>query len=156
MKVAICGLAPSYIDAPWSDPEWEKWSLAWGHEYVHQSAKVFEMHDLSIVPDQRLESMEYIDSLVTQENYPLTEIINQYGDYFNCSVDYMIALAIHLHADEIGLWGVNASDKGHLYQRAGIEHWLGIAKGKGIKVTIHEDSPILKYQKPDEVRYGYL
>ncbi len=47
MKVAIIGLAQStHDDAPWDDPEWEKWGLPWDHNWAMLD-RFFEMHDTS-------------------------------------------------------------------------------------------------------------
>jgi hypothetical protein len=75
----------------------------------------------------------------------------------------MVALAILEHdigetVGEIGLWGINMAQHGkskgigsagwfaseYARQRPSVEYWLGVAEGKGIKVTIPVQSDILK------------
>lgn len=80
-------------------------------------------------------------------------LTNQDGDplhYFTNSVSWMLALAIYEGATEIGIYGVDMAQHGvglkseYAYQRPSVELWLGIAAGKGIKVTIPKESDLLK------------
>ena len=73
--------------------------------------------------------------------YPFEEVAKTCGDYWESSIAYAMSLAIHEGADEIGLWGVNmAGDDEYSYQKPNMEYLIGLAKGKGIKVFIHESS----------------
>lgn len=73
--------------------------------------------------------------------------------YFHSSVDYMIALAISEGFEEIGVWGVDmAHETEYAYQKPSGSFWLGMAKGRGIKVTIPVESALLNN---DGYRYGY-
>ncbi len=92
----------------------------------------------------------------SQENYPLQEVMDFFDtDYFSNSVDYAIALAIYEGFDEIDLYGVNmAVDSEYAYEKAGVDFWCGVAKGKGVKVNVHgEQSTIMKTR--DGFLYGY-
>jgi hypothetical protein len=45
MKVAIIGFSKSsYDDAPWDDPEWEKWGMPWDAKGWQRYTRLFEMH----------------------------------------------------------------------------------------------------------------
>lgn len=96
--------------------------------------------------------------------YPKDEILEEfdiYGEgmvpeaaherdraYFNNTISWMIALAIHLEYKEIHIYGVNMaqdnignSEYGH--QRPSCEFFLGIARGRGIKVHLPMVSDLL-------------
>ena len=61
---------------------------------------------------------------------------------------YMIALAIEEGFQEIQLYGVECNLKlEYEEQKPCLEYFIGIAKGKGIKVYIHPTSKLLKSEK---------
>lgn len=99
--------------------------------------------------------------------YPLGEIQQHFAhlagrNYLTNTVSLMVALALYEHdhglpVGEIGLWGVDMAQHalrgaGHVgwftseyaRQRPSVEYWLGVADGRGIKVTIPQQSDILK------------
>jgi SAM-dependent methyltransferase len=80
--------------------------------------------------------------------YPLEDVINSCDGqrYFNGTVPYAVAFAIHLGVKRIGLYGCdftypNAHDaeKG----RACLEYWLGIARARGILIQISAQSTLM-------------
>lgn len=79
--------------------------------------------------------------------FPLEDVINDLGTaYFNNTASYAAALAIHLGASAISLWGcdytypnAHHAEKG----RAGLEYWLGYALGRGIDVRVPESSSLM-------------
>jgi hypothetical protein len=165
LKVAVIGLwAETHGLAPWGDPAWEKWGLAWDRE-VFSMDRAFEIHlprewkdngigdyieRLNMMP--RLYLQEAHPDLPDAEVYPLAEVAKTTGDYFSSSIAYLMALAIHEGAEEIGLYGV--AMEGHDeygYQRPNMEYLVGLARGRGIKVHIPEQSPLCKYGR----QYGY-
>ena len=56
------------------------------------------------------------------------------GVTLGCTIAYQIGLAIAMRAKHIEISGVRAREE-HLYQRANLNHLIGFAKGRGIKVT---------------------
>lgn len=65
--------------------------------------------------------------------------------YLSSSISYQIALGIHEGYEEIHLYGVDLNTGGeYAWQRAGVEHLLGIALGKGIKVVLPSNCPLLQ------------
>ena len=161
-KVAIIGLADStHNDAPWDDPEWEKWGLPWDAGYWARCDRLFEMHDLRLLEGADCRRDGYLDLLqqvdvplymqsryfdnVTQ--YPFDEVAETTGNYFNSSIGYMLALAIHERAEQIGVWGVDMNvDDEYFYQRPNCEYLLGLALGMGIDITLPEETPLLKFE----------
>jgi hypothetical protein len=155
LKIAVIGLADSSRgEAPWGDPQWEKWGLAWDSRWPELS-RTFEMHDQRELKRGYVEELQYRTRLYTQEKYPqidgctrypIEDVTRSTGDYFVSSVAYMLALAIHEGADEIGLWGVDM-DRGteYEYQRANGEYLIGFARGRGIKIHLPASSPLCKF-----------
>lgn len=88
------------------------------------------------------------------QRYPIERVVATLGrDYFTSTVAYAIAYAL---ADssiaEIGLWGIDLiHDTEYADQRPCAEYWLGRAEERGIKVTRHEDSAVMRQR----FRYGY-
>lgn len=79
--------------------------------------------------------------------FPLEAVINDLGEaYFNSTIAYAVAYAIHIGVKEMQLYGVDYSyanshhaEKG----RACVEFWLGVAMERGIKVAIAEASALM-------------
>src|SRR5690606_28261690 len=92
--------------------------------------------------------------------YPLDAVTAETGrTYLECSVPFMIALAIHEHAqgqtvERIGLWGVNFLNRFEdRWQLPCTTYWIGVAEGRGIKVDIAPGSPLMMSLYVDG-RYG--
>jgi|TARA_Y100000296_G_C5080810_1_gene209836 hypothetical protein len=113
-------------------------------------------------PEQKLYMHEEYMKGVTP--YPFKPINADIGhDYYISSVSYMLAMAIHEisvrlgNADEeheIGIWGVDICVDGEwVYQRANNEFFIGLAQGRGIKVTLPAGSMLMKFV-PMPVRFG--
>jgi hypothetical protein len=178
-QIAIVGLSPStHEDAPWgddkfpwSDDKWEIWGLPW--DSMWQMIDVhFEMHALELLKDSTILPPRYFDRLRSSKNlymqqeyeeipnakaYPLEEVKDKCGDYFNSSISYMLAYAIRLRVRKIGIWGVDMDDIEALdpndpsykteykYQRPNLEYLIGFARGLGIEVYIPEQSSLCKF-----------
>lgn len=174
VKVAIIGYTPTRKDAPYKDKSWEIWGLNDLYKFkaeddVQRWDRWFEMHEPSLKGnderhsfDQRVAEFNkwkcpvYMQAkhpeVPTSIEYPLATMIEQYGNYFTNSISYMIALAIHEGAKEIGIYGVDMStSEEYGSQRPSVEYYLGIAKGKGIKLDIHPACDLLKAR----FLYGY-
>lgn len=95
--------------------------------------------------------------------FPIEECAKKFGEgamYFTNTICYMIAYAIMQGAEEIETLGVNqAGSHEYAEEKGGVEFWLGIALGKGIKVTVHgKNSQLLlhKGRYGRGVMYGYI
>lgn len=158
-KIAIIGTASNLVDAPYSDESWEIWGLNGAYQSVPRYTRWFDMHDLSILKKYHLpEYFDFLratgDKLMMNKKYdelpeakvfPAVELVKKYGRYFTNTVAWLIALAMEEGADEIGIWGVNmASDTEYGSQRPSCEYFIGLARGRGIKVTVPDDSEMLK------------
>ncbi len=164
-KVAIVGTAPSSVnDAPYDDRSWEIWSLGGNASKIRRFTKWFELHTVDVltaaiaINKQREEFLRKIgkdlyighpcDLFPDATPYPKDEMVAKFGKYFTSSIAWMIALAIHEGVDEIGLWGVDmVGDGEYSHQKACCEYFLGIARGRGIAVTISPHSPLLRAER---------
>jgi len=88
--------------------------------------------------------------------YPLEKVTVNTRNYFISSIAYMLAHAISLNPTHLALYGIDLMpDEEWDYQRACVEYFLGLAEGRGIKVTIPEGSALLKFQS-QPVRFGAI
>jgi hypothetical protein len=165
MKVAIIGLSDSsHDDAPWDDPTWEKWGLPWDAGWWAQCDRLFEMHDRALLEKREAgRELEYFTSkladvwqpLYMQEKHPDVPTSVEFPlealqktvfadypradqvDWYESSIAYMAALAIHEEADDIGFWGVDVKREDEFGIEAPCLNFLiGFAMGRGIKVHI--------------------
>lgn len=92
--------------------------------------------------------------------YPLEMIKQTFPHpYFTNTVGYMLAYACAMRVahpedgpKEIGIWGIDmATEEEYQTQRPGVEYWVGVAVGLGIRVTIPEVSDLVK----SRVLYGW-
>ena len=171
-RIAVVGFASNTRDeAPYKDTSWEIWGLNNLHAYIPRWDRWFETHDPKQL--EMLYGAEYVAFLkgATQPIYmqahypeypasiafPRTEMANkvQAGrEFWPSSISYMIALAIHELSDadgraipgaEIAVYGIDLlGDDEYTFQREGCGYLLGVAEGRGIKVTIPEKASLLK------------
>lgn len=169
MKVAIVGKAPSSLMlAPYDNPEWEVWGLSTGAQMLPRWSRWFELHDLDEGfkrwPEQYRNWLAkdhgkpvYINAPHAAAPfatvYPRDEIIALSGTrYFTNSIAWMIALAVAEGATEIGVYGVDMAQSDpvmgangeYQHQRPSCEYIIGWAQGRGVKVTIPDESDLLK------------
>lgn len=170
-KIAIVGRAPdTMMKAPFDDPSWEIWSLsnAASVGQIKRWDVWFELHDL----DEGFNRWqpEYKQWLGTDHGkpvyiarphehmphariYPREQVMKLFGNYFNNSVSWMLAAAILEGATDLALYGVNMAQSDpvmhqgnaeYQHQRPSCEFMLGVARGRGINITIPEESDLLK------------
>lgn len=184
VKIAIIGLSPTTHDqAPWDDSSWQLWGLPWDEGYWTSMHRLFEMHDMRLLVSEYskrkpgyFDRLRDCEPLYMQEAYPGIECARRYpfeavaettGYYWNSSIAYALAMAIHEGADEIALYGVDMKgDDEYGYQKPNIEYLIGLARGRGIKVTVPDESPLLKFNPAGvkffdhlpvyQHRYGWL
>ncbi len=164
MGLALIGLGDSRIEAP---QDCIKWGLAWDRDALDFD-RVFEIHsitDLERVYKERFseywQSLEDYQEVVMQSNYldnsikyPLNQVKDLVGDFFDCSAAYMLALAFYEGWDEIGLYGFDCGLE-YEYQKENLSYLLGVAKGLGVKVHLPSNTPLLQHKNPLGGRYGW-
>ena len=164
-KIAIvCGAPSSEMLAPFDDESWEIWVLGnrLDKHLSNRVTRIFEIHDdLSEHADPKA----YAEWLVKQkipmvvgeafpiqdqdhvEVFPFDAARKLFGrTYLTSSSAYMMAYAVLQGANKIGVYGVDMAvdDNEYFWQRPCMEAWIGFAKGKGIDVRVHENSPVLR------------
>lgn len=162
-KVAIVARAGTSALAPFRDAEWEIWGLPW-ISYPRMTHG-FEIHAQSVIDNSKTwlgkpdwltefnarcpDAIMYCDpsrmhAFKNPIEYPLADVMGSLPiAYLENSIAYMLALATHEQVDEIGLYGVHmyAGYEADLAQ-ASVAYLVGLAQGRGIKVTIPPGSPL--------------
>lgn len=92
--------------------------------------------------------------------FPLEAVYNATGMlYFNSTAAYAIAYAIFIGVQKLSLFGMDFTyDNAHDSEkgRGCVEFWLGIAKSRGIEITIARTSSLMDACEPFAKRaYGY-
>jgi hypothetical protein len=165
-KVAIVGKAPSSRSlAPYQDKSWEIWGLGDLWRHIPKWDRWFEMHDTEA--GKKRWQPDHLEFLKKQENlyvahptpelpnaklYPKDEVLAKFFPYFNNSVSWMIALALHEGITHLGLWGVDMAQSDpatgangeYEHQRPSCEFFVGVAAGMGVQVMVAAESDLLK------------
>lgn len=171
--VCMVGSANSTLHlVPWEDKNIEMWTLAW--RQVPRTNRAFDMHPFGghrknipanynewlnslKCPIYTLDEIEELDNNVV---YPYKKIqefnksIDPYWEkpYYACSVVYMLNLAIYEQVDEIHLYGLDfVADGEYSHQRPCMEYFIGIARGRGIRVYLPNDCAMCEFP----YIYGY-
>lgn len=164
--VCLVGFHPGYRDrVPWGDPAWELWGFNGLYRNVSVSyfTRWFELHAPGRgerlrgwrEPQDELEAIAFKTVLYTvggdsdvmgSARYPLAEVarLAPHGAYHAGSFDYMVALALYLNASgqthftELRVCGLSFIEPSGepLSARPCLEYWLGIAEGRGLKVSV--------------------
>ena len=92
--------------------------------------------------------------------FPLEDVINSTGGaYFNSTVAYAIAYAIHIGVEQLSIFGVDFTwPNAHEAERgrACCEYWLGRAMQRGMMIHIAQNSTLMDAcVPPDQKFYGY-
>ena len=90
--------------------------------------------------------------------FPLAEVLNDLAEpYFNSTIAYAVAYAIHIGVNAIHLYGSDFTypnshhaEKG----RACVEFWLGVAMQRGIEIMVAERSSLMDMCEGRPL-YGY-
>ena len=168
-KVALCGTHKDTLElAPFDDASWEIWAPA--HRYNNKRFKHvdvgFEVHVpeqiWAFLNEQGNSGQDYFNWLQAPDipvyvrpdalegmkgckAYPVAKAKKLMGrEYFASTFSFMMCKAILDGATEIGLYGINlTADEEYFYQRPNMEYLIGLAQGKGIKITIPKQSALL-------------
>lgn len=95
--------------------------------------------------------------------YPFEQIAQELGanvlrgpdekrnDYYTSSFDYLMALVLMHNPSRVDLYGWNMeTDTEFRYQREGLAFWVGLAAGRGVRVWLPDETPVL-----DSLLYAY-
>jgi len=166
-KVAVCGFSPTTKHlAPYTDQTFDIWGCNELWQGVPRLDVLFEVHDRSFpefVQSFRnpkhiewlqkatipIMMVKHYDDIPMSIPYPINEMVQNFGGFFNNTISYMVALAISLKYKEIHLYGVDMSHPTEWDQRASVCMFLGIAQGMFAvqgwpKIVVPPESLILK------------
>ncbi len=157
-KIAIVGCSPTSRHlAPFDKKDWEIWACNY-NPAIPKFDKWFEFHSMKHLKTKTIDPgyydflkkcgkklyVAYPDDFPHASVFPLDKLKGKFPNYFTSTIAYLLALAILEEPEQIGLWGVDMIGDGeYAHQRACCELFVGIAMGKGIKVTISESSALL-------------
>jgi len=149
----------------------------WGCNNIFKAREVdrlFIMHDIYMVQFLRekdlikeineksfpIYTLGKYEILKNNIQYPIEEVLKQFGtSYLINNASYMIALAILQKPENIHLFGIDMSygtNNEYMYnEKACVEFWLGMAKGKDINFVISEGSTLLK-RRGENNYYGMI
>jgi hypothetical protein len=175
VKVALVGGAPSSrMLAPYKDESWEIWATSpSNYQLLPRVTRWFELHKGWQLwggqghPDQSfyVEWLEHHSRdkftlyMIDQEDirhaevFPKDELVAEFSSYFFTSTfSWMMAFAIHEGAEEIGIFGIDMTAmEEYRQQRPNFQHFMWLAKERGIKITVPLQSDIMN---PPPL-YGY-
>lgn len=160
MKIALMGSAPSSrMLGPFNDQEWEIWSCSPPNYDLPRVDAWFELHSL----DRKLgipANQPYIETIlrhprvyIVQKDvrfpnaieFPWRDLVREFGsDFFSSSLSWMMAQAITMKPDKIGLWGIDLSaTEEYERQRPGLKFFIREARQRGIQVYAPPQSDIM-------------
>ena len=103
-------------------------------------------------------SVKEVKNAPSIKKYPFDEIVKEFdSDYFGSGPDYAVALAIYKGFTEIHTYGILmiVGDE-YSHQKPTFEHWLGVAKGRGIKTVLHDHKNMCAVLRNESgLIYGY-
>jgi hypothetical protein len=172
-KVCLLGTSNTLKEAPFKDKSFEFWALNDMYAMIPKEniTRWFEMHKREFIDvyHARISGKSHIEELrnlkipiymqeehediPTSIKYPLEEMIKHFKrDYFQSTLDYMMAFALYEGFEKIHIYGVNmAINEEYVYQRASMSYWIGRAESMGVNVVLPKGCDLLKQY----FRYGY-
>ena len=151
MMVTILALGTTASQCPYNG---EVWTLNNGYRKAERFDKLFLCHkppgthlDWNEIRalDTEIISLHDIPRL-KMTLYPLKKIVRKFHtSYFSDTLAYMIAYALYMEYDEIKLYGADmAPAEDYIWERPGLEYWIGRAIGMGVKVWTPPGSSICR------------
>lgn len=170
-RIALIGYAPNVRLTPWADTTIEIWGLNDQPWTMPRVDVLFELHKPDVIKAEghwdRLKELkipvfmqEKYPEIPSSVEYPLAMVRERYTvagcdhPYLTCSASLMMAVAIESlpTALTLDVYGVDmAQDTEFSHQRPSCEFWMGVAYGRGIKLSVQQSSDLLK----TSFLYGY-
>src|ERR1700739_1010264 len=172
-RIAIVGSASSSVQlAPYRDPSWAIWGCSPGvygaapRRNVCLETHRWEPQEPGFPQDPKAKpwfSPEYVrfmeefagpvfmsEQIASVKNcvlYPYEAMRAKHGPYhFTSTIAWMLALALELKPQAIGLWGVDmAANEEYALQRPGCQHFMGLALRMGIQVVLPPESDLMMH-----------
>ena len=159
-RVAIVGSGYTRDLCPFQDRDLEVWGINEGYLNMPRWDKWFQIHSWDEIENNRkdpehlakLQAMkcpiymqQHHDQIPNSVEYPLNEMLEEFGEIFSSTLDYMMAMAIMGGYKEIELYGIElVSNTEYTVQRPTFYYFMAVAKERGIKVVIPEQSKLKK------------
>ncbi len=158
MKIAIVGMHGD-TQTGFNPEEWEHvYGLAHDLETPIRCTEAFEAHSREIIEAhqpshvERLRNLASHMPLITAWDWPerlgpyhYTVTYSALSAPVESSPAFMMAHSIAQRPDEIGVYGVDmAEGEEYAYQRPNMAYLIGVAEGRGITVTLHEASRLMR------------
>lgn len=161
-KIALVGTTDSGKLAPLDDDTWEIWGVGGRREWMTRANRWYEVHRLAGESEKWVENwqeqarsfdgktdifMHYPESGFGERvfAYPVDRIMARFGTYFmTSSFSWMMAAAIDELCPEggdsvpgeIAIYGIDMeAGAEYLQQRAGLHHFIDLARVMGIRIT---------------------
>jgi hypothetical protein len=110
---------------------------------VYQHKPLPELPNAVAYPLAEVAQTVYSNIYRTDDKHVITSDVD--APYLTSSIAQEIALAIHEGAEEIHLYGIDLNTESeYAWQKPGVEFMLGVAAGKGIRVVLPTNCPLLK------------
>lgn len=154
MKIAIVGANPdTYDKVPPLGPEWEVWRFSRANfEKPPAFNRWFELHHPRNYARYERGFPGYENFIKTDPRvvhhrvFPFKRLLDEFGYYFFQSgqAPWMLAYALTLNPDTIGMWGVSPGSQ-YGPQRFEVQHFVQLARDRGIEVIAPEDNILEHY-----------
>lgn len=166
-RLAIVGGGPTADQAPLSHDSWEVWGLnhiaLYDRYRARRADRWFEIHETWVADDLAwlravgcpVYMIEPHPEIPGSVAYPQAMVYAAFRtSYFSCTMTYQLALAAaEGRHSEVGLYGIDlgfGTARERLVEKAGVEYWIGMLRGMGVRVTLPEGSRLAHHR----YRYG--
>lgn len=156
-KVAIVGSGPTAELAPFRDPSWEIWGLAWV-QYPRETF-TFDVHAPGFSLTSRHDDPEFVATVDAKgipvygvpggpykhlRPFPYDDVVKLSSGYLESSLAYLLTFAFLERVDRVALCGCNMNGKiEYCEQKPNFEYLIGLGRGMGIKVEPVPGSTLL-------------
>jgi hypothetical protein len=185
-KVAIIGRCDNTRDdAPWFDPTWEKWGLAWDAAFMgdlyFETHVPATWHDNMLAPSPLVTYTDWLKTFPTERpddqlvlldhyfpgvmRYPMESVRadwllcrpGTHEPYLESSIAYMLAMAKVLGKRRVAVFGIDmTSEDEYTYQRPNLAYLVGALRYAGVRVNVPKGSAMWELIDLDQVFPDYM
>lgn len=132
-SVAIVGAWKAGEPAPYSDPDWEIWTVGRLAGHLPRIDRIYELHGPEHFAHVR-ESIERTGAeVVRSDDLPLEQWGALYGNLKN-SIAIMLCDAMHEGVDRVAMFNAPHRGEPTNEQRESVAYWIGYLRGRGVVV----------------------
>ena len=161
-EVIILGHGPTRIQCPFDK---ETWGVNTTYAVADRLDKLFIVDKIT-EKEFSFKALEQVKCIVSSisypshpewniEVYPLQEVLNKFKTtFFSNAICYMLAYALLKGYEKIYFYGIDMmTNTTYLFEKGGVEYWMGIAHAMGVSVINTKESATGK--TIDGKMYGY-